>query len=209
MWQAEIKLEGARVPVENRLAHSNGFEYTAKVLTDPRHFVAWEDIGHAVACYEAEHLCLAFSPLPAVPAYRRATPADFPPFFEKPASRPRRARRSFRLRGVLYDVLAQVGARRRGTGQMPVLLAGLRVSGVLVCFSSTIGRVGARRKRREYWRGEVCFEEEVERLRCSGKSTDKIAQTTNVGPAWVEQLTSQWFPEEPELPRGARSGKEP
>ncbi len=53
VWQAEIKLEGVRVPVENRFAHSNGFEDTAKVLTDTRYFVAWETIGHAVACYEA------------------------------------------------------------------------------------------------------------------------------------------------------------
>ena len=53
VWQADIKLEGARVPLENRLAHSNGFEDTAKVLTDTRYFVAWEAIGHAVACYEA------------------------------------------------------------------------------------------------------------------------------------------------------------
>ncbi len=53
VWQADIKLESARVPVENRLAHSNGFGDTAKVLTDTRYFVAWEAIGHAVACYEA------------------------------------------------------------------------------------------------------------------------------------------------------------
>jgi glutaryl-CoA dehydrogenase len=53
VWQAEIKLEGVRVPVENRLAHSNGFEDTAKVLTDTRYFVAWETIGHTVDCYEA------------------------------------------------------------------------------------------------------------------------------------------------------------
>ncbi len=39
--------------VENRLAHPNGFEDTAKILTDTRYFVAWEAIGHAVACYEA------------------------------------------------------------------------------------------------------------------------------------------------------------
>ena len=53
VWQADIKLKGARVPIENRLVDSNGFGDTAKVLTDTRLFVAWEAIGHAVACYEA------------------------------------------------------------------------------------------------------------------------------------------------------------
>ncbi len=41
VWQTDIKLEGVRVPLENRLAHSNSFEDTAKVLTDTRYFVAW------------------------------------------------------------------------------------------------------------------------------------------------------------------------
>jgi hypothetical protein len=41
-------------------------------------------------------------------------------------------------------------------------------------------------------RGEVCLEEEVERLRRSGKSTDEIAQTMGVAPDWVESLVSMW-----------------
>jgi hypothetical protein len=45
-------------------------------------------------------------------------------------------------------------------------------------------------------RGEVCFEEEVEQLWRSGKSKDEIAETMGVDPVWVEQLISQWSPEE-------------
>ncbi len=45
--------------------------------------------------------------------------------------------------------------------------------------------------------GEVCLEEEVERLRRSGKSKDEIAETMGVDPTWVEQLIAQWSPEEP------------
>lgn len=44
--------------------------------------------------------------------------------------------------------------------------------------------------------GEVCLEEEVERLRRSGKSKDDIAETMGVDPVWVEQLLAQWSPEE-------------
>jgi glutaryl-CoA dehydrogenase len=53
VWQADINLEGVRVPVENRLEHARTFKDTAKVLTATRYGVAWEAIGHAVACYEA------------------------------------------------------------------------------------------------------------------------------------------------------------
>jgi glutaryl-CoA dehydrogenase len=53
VWQADVKLEGVRVPVENRLEHARTFKDTAKVLTATRYGVAWEAIGHAVACYEA------------------------------------------------------------------------------------------------------------------------------------------------------------
>ena len=53
VWQADIKLEGVRVPLENRLEHARTFKDTAKVLTATRYGVAWEAIGHAVACYEA------------------------------------------------------------------------------------------------------------------------------------------------------------
>jgi glutaryl-CoA dehydrogenase len=53
VWQADVKLEGVRVPLENRLEHARTFKDTAKVLTATRYGVAWEAIGHAVACYEA------------------------------------------------------------------------------------------------------------------------------------------------------------
>jgi glutaryl-CoA dehydrogenase len=52
VWQTDITLRGARVPAENRLAHSQSFKDTAKVLTATRSGVAWEAIGHAVAAYE-------------------------------------------------------------------------------------------------------------------------------------------------------------
>jgi hypothetical protein len=39
-------------------------------------------------------------------------------------------------------------------------------------------------------RGEVCLEEEVEKRRRSGMSTDEIAQDMGVDPAWVESLPS-------------------
>jgi hypothetical protein len=39
-------------------------------------------------------------------------------------------------------------------------------------------------------KGEVCLEEEVERRRRSGMSTDEIAQDMGVDPIWVENLVS-------------------
>ena len=53
VWQANIKLEEVRIPVENKLEHANSFRDTNKVLTATRGGVAWEAIGHAVAAYEA------------------------------------------------------------------------------------------------------------------------------------------------------------
>ncbi len=50
--QAEIRLDGCRVPAANRLAHG-GFRAVAQVLTISRHYVAWHAIGEAMACYEA------------------------------------------------------------------------------------------------------------------------------------------------------------
>lgn len=44
-------------------------------------------------------------------------------------------------------------------------------------------------------RGEVCFEEKVERLWRSGNSTGEIAEMMGVDPTWVEQLISLWSPE--------------
>jgi glutaryl-CoA dehydrogenase len=53
VWQADIELDGVRVPLENRLEHARTFKDTAKVLTATRYGVAWEAIGHAIASYEA------------------------------------------------------------------------------------------------------------------------------------------------------------
>ena len=53
VWQAEIALDGVRVPADNRLAHARTFADTAKVLTKSRQSVAWEGLGHATAAYEA------------------------------------------------------------------------------------------------------------------------------------------------------------
>jgi len=53
VWQAEIHLEDVRVPAENKLEHANSFKDTSQVLSATRYGVAWEGIGHAVACYEA------------------------------------------------------------------------------------------------------------------------------------------------------------
>jgi len=39
-------------------------------------------------------------------------------------------------------------------------------------------------------KGEVCFEEKVERLWRSGNSAEEIAQMMGVDQAWVESLTS-------------------
>ena len=53
VWQAEITLTDVRVPVANRLARSRTFRDTGKVLTATRSGVAWEALGHSLACYEA------------------------------------------------------------------------------------------------------------------------------------------------------------
>ena len=53
VWQPDIKLEGVRVPAENKVGNADSFKDTAKVLTATRAMVAWEAIGHAIAAYEA------------------------------------------------------------------------------------------------------------------------------------------------------------
>jgi glutaryl-CoA dehydrogenase len=53
VWQAEIALTDARVPVANKLAHANTFKDAGRVLTRTRGGAAWECVGHAVACLEA------------------------------------------------------------------------------------------------------------------------------------------------------------
>jgi hypothetical protein len=39
-------------------------------------------------------------------------------------------------------------------------------------------------------KGEVCLEEEVEKRRRSGMSTNEIAQDMGVDPAWVQSIVS-------------------
>ena len=53
VWQAELTFKDVRIPLDNRLQKSHSFKDTGKVLTATRYAVAWEALGHAVACYEA------------------------------------------------------------------------------------------------------------------------------------------------------------
>jgi glutaryl-CoA dehydrogenase len=50
--QADISLEGVRVPAENRLPGARSFKDTTKALVVVRCGVAWEALGHAIAVYE-------------------------------------------------------------------------------------------------------------------------------------------------------------
>ena len=52
VWQATITLDGVRVPLDHRLAGSDSFRDTSRVLTVTRQGVAWEALGHATAAYE-------------------------------------------------------------------------------------------------------------------------------------------------------------
>ena len=53
IWQAQITLDGVRVPVQNRLPGANSFKDTARVLAGTRVTCAWAALGHAVAAYDA------------------------------------------------------------------------------------------------------------------------------------------------------------
>ncbi len=53
VWQAEIALEGVRVPAENRLPGASSFADCAKVLVGTRSACAWMALGHAVAGFDA------------------------------------------------------------------------------------------------------------------------------------------------------------
>jgi glutaryl-CoA dehydrogenase len=52
VWQADIRLNGVRVPDENRLPQANSFKDTSRVLTTTRATIAWAALGHAVAAYD-------------------------------------------------------------------------------------------------------------------------------------------------------------
>lgn len=52
VWQADITLDGVRVPLENQLERAHSFNDTSRVLTATRYGVAWEALGHAIRAYE-------------------------------------------------------------------------------------------------------------------------------------------------------------
>ena len=52
IWQAQIALDGVRVPAENRLPGATSFKDTARVLATTRVTCAWAALGHAVAAYD-------------------------------------------------------------------------------------------------------------------------------------------------------------
>ncbi len=51
VWQADIRLDGCRVPAANRLPRG-GFRAVADMLHRTRHNIAWHALGEAIACYE-------------------------------------------------------------------------------------------------------------------------------------------------------------
>jgi glutaryl-CoA dehydrogenase len=52
IWQADIALDGVRVPDESRLPEANSFKDTGRVLVTTRATIAWSALGHAVAAYD-------------------------------------------------------------------------------------------------------------------------------------------------------------
>jgi glutaryl-CoA dehydrogenase len=52
VWQAQISLEDARVPEENRLPGARNFKDAGRVLVATRSTCAWGALGHAVAAYD-------------------------------------------------------------------------------------------------------------------------------------------------------------
>jgi glutaryl-CoA dehydrogenase len=53
VWQADIELNGVRVPAELRLPGCGSFRDVASVLTKTRYTVAWRALGVGLAAYEA------------------------------------------------------------------------------------------------------------------------------------------------------------
>jgi glutaryl-CoA dehydrogenase len=53
IWQADITLDGVRVPADSRLPHANSFTDAGQVLASTRSSCAWAALGHAVAAYDA------------------------------------------------------------------------------------------------------------------------------------------------------------
>ena len=53
IWQADIRLDGVRVPAESLLPGARSFKDAGRVLVTTRSSVAWAALGHAVAAYDA------------------------------------------------------------------------------------------------------------------------------------------------------------
>jgi glutaryl-CoA dehydrogenase len=53
IWQAEISLDGVRVPESSRLPGARTFKDVGRVLVTTRSVCAWGALGHAVAAYDA------------------------------------------------------------------------------------------------------------------------------------------------------------
>lgn len=51
VWQADLTLDGVRIPADNRLVHAHSFRDTSRFLAHSRQGVAWEALGHAEAAY--------------------------------------------------------------------------------------------------------------------------------------------------------------
>ena len=52
VWQADIRLDGVRVPAESRLPGARSFKDTRRALVTTRSTCAWAALGHAVAAYD-------------------------------------------------------------------------------------------------------------------------------------------------------------
>ena len=52
VWQADVTLDGVRVPADARLPGADSFKDTGRVLASTRSSVAWGALGHATAAYE-------------------------------------------------------------------------------------------------------------------------------------------------------------
>jgi glutaryl-CoA dehydrogenase len=52
VWQADIRLDGVRVPESSRLPGAGTFKDAGRVLVTTRSTVAWGALGHAVAAYD-------------------------------------------------------------------------------------------------------------------------------------------------------------
>jgi glutaryl-CoA dehydrogenase len=52
IWQADVTLNGVRVPLESKLPGANTFKDAGRVLVATRGTCAWAALGHAVAAYD-------------------------------------------------------------------------------------------------------------------------------------------------------------